>query len=86
MGERTNELAHAVCYGQIQLFNCDSFYMANLDDTMLHYQAVQKAIVSVHRPVQWKITLTYTLSWQTDHCSPRRMTLKALLNAKAALS
>ena len=59
--------------------------MANrmgLDGTMLHYLAVQKAIVSVHRLVHSKITLTYSLTWQT--CSPRRMALKALLNAKAA--
>ena len=45
----------------------------------------RKAIVSVHRPVHSKITLTYSLTWQTDCCSPWRMALKALLNAKAAL-
>ena len=26
--------------------------------------------------------LTYSLTWQTDHCSPWRLTLKTLLNAK----
>ena len=59
-----------------------------LDGTMLHYLAVQKAIVRVHRPVHSKITLTYSLTWQTDHCTPQRMAFKALLhvNAKAALS
>ena len=56
-----------------------------LDSTMLHYLAVQKAIVSVHRPIHLKITLTYSLTWQTDHCSPLRMAFNALLNAKAAL-
>ena len=76
-------------YGQIHLFSCDSFYMADrmgLYGTMLQYLAVQTAIVSVHRPAHLKITLTYLLTWQTDHCSPRRMPFKALLNAKAALS
>ena len=61
--------------------------MANrmgLDGTMLHYLAVRKAMVSVHRPVHSKITLTYLLTWQTDSCTPRRMAFKALLNAKAA--
>ena len=55
---RTNELAHTVWTE----YSCDSF-MANrmgLDGTMLHYLAVQKATVSVHRPVHSKITLTYT--------------------------
>ena len=72
-------------YGQIQSFSCDSFYMADrmgLDGTRLHYLAVQKAMVSVNRPVHSKITLT----WQTDRCSPRRMTFRTLLNAKTALS
>ena len=73
-------------YGQIQSFNCDSFYMTNrmgLDGTMLHYLAVRKAIVSVHRPIYSKITLTYLLTWQTEHCSPQRMAFKALINAKS---
>ena len=30
--------------------------------------------------------IRYSLTWQTDRCSPRKMALKALLNAKAALS
>ena len=72
-------------YGQIQSFSCDSFYMADLDDTMLHYLAVQKAIVGVHRPVHSKVTLTYSLTWHTDHCSPWRMAFKSLSNAKALL-
>ena len=78
---RTNELAHAVrteC-------SCDSF-MADrmgLDGTMLHYLAIRKAMVSVHKPVHSKITLTYSLTWQADRCISRRMTFKALLNAKA---
>ena len=57
--------------------------MADLDGTMLHYLAVRKAIVSVHRPIHSKIMLTYSLTWQTDHCSPQRMALRALLNTKA---
>ena len=50
MGEQTNS---ATLYGQIQLFSCDSFYVADrmgLGGTILHYLAVRKAIVSVHRP------------------------------------
>ena len=75
-------------YGQIQSFSCDSFYVADrmgLDGIMLHYLAVWKVVVSVHRPVHSKITLTYSLTWQTDRCSPRRMAFKVLLNAKALL-
>ena len=66
-----------------------AFYMANrigLDGTMLHYLAVWKAMVSLHRLVHLKITPTYLLTWQTDRCSPWRMALKALMNPKAALS
>ena len=78
---RTNELAHAV---QIE-YSHDSF-MADrmeLDGTMLHYLAVRKAMVSVQKPVYSKITLTYSLTWQADHCTSQRMAFKALLNAKA---
>ena len=78
---RTNELAHAVRTE----YSCDSF-MADrmgLDGTMLHYLAVRKAMVSVHKPVHSKITLTYSLTWQADRCTSRRMAFKALLNAKA---
>ena len=79
---RANELAHAVRTE----YSCDSF-MADrmgLDSTMLHYLAVRKAIVSVHnKPVHSKITLTYSLTWQADRCTSRRMAFKALLNAKA---
>ena len=78
---RTNELAHAVRTE----YSCDSF-MADrmgLDSTMLHHLAVWKAMVSVHKPVHSKITLTYSLTWQADHCTSQRMAFKALLNAKA---
>ena len=81
---RTNELAHAAWTE----YSCDSF-MADrmgLDSTMLHYLAVRKAMVSVYRHIHSKITLTYSLTWQTDRFTPRRMAFKALLNAKAALS
>ena len=78
---RTNELAHAV---RIEC-SCDSF-MADrmgLDGTMLHYLAVRKAMVSIHKPVHSKITLTYSLTWQADSFTSWRMAFKALLNAKA---
>ena len=78
---RTNELAHTVRTE----YSCDSF-MADrmgLDGTMLHYLAVRKAMVSVHKPVHSKITLTYSLTWQAGRCVSRRMAFKALLNAKA---
>ena len=80
---RTNELAHAVWTE----YSCNSF-MADrmgLDGTMLHYLAVRKAMVSVHKPVHSKITLTYSLTWQADRCTSRRMAFKALLNAKVRL-
>ena len=73
---RTNELAHAVRTE----YSCDSF-MADrmeLDGTMLHYLAVRKAMVSVHKPVHSKITLTYSLTWQADHCTSWRTAFKAL--------
>ena len=78
---RTNELAHAVRTEDSR----DSFMadIMGLDDTMLHYLAVRKATVSVHKPVHSKITLTYSLTWQADRCTSRRMAFKALLNAKA---
>ena len=66
---QTNELAHIVWTEH----SCNSFYMADrmgLDSTKLHYLAVQKTMVSVHRPIHLKITLTYLLSWQTDRCTP----------------
>ena len=78
---RMNELAHAVWTE----YSCDSF-MADrmgLDGTMLHYLAVRKAMVSVYKPVHLKITLTYSLNWQADRCTSRRMAFMALLNAKA---
>ena len=46
-------------------------YRMELDGTMLHYLAVQKTMVSVHRPILSKMTITYLLTWQTDHCSPQ---------------
>ena len=36
---------------------------------MLYYLAVRKAMVSVHKPVHSKITLTYSLTWQADRCT-----------------
>ena len=52
---RTNELAHAVRTE----YSCDSFMVdrIRLDGTMLHYLAVRKAMVSVHKPVHSKVTL-----------------------------
>ena len=49
---------------------------------MLHYLAVRKTVVSVHRLVHLKITLK-SLTWPTDRCSPRRIAFNTLLNAKA---
>ena len=40
-------------------------------------------MVSVHKPVHSKITLTYSLTWQADRCTSWRMAFKALLNVKA---
>ena len=57
-----------------------------LDGTTLHYLAVWWAMVSVHRPLYSKTTLTYWITWQTDHCTPQRMWFKVLLNANVALS
>ena len=81
---RTNELAHAIRTD----YGCNSFMADRMgqDGTMLHYLAVRKAMVSVHKPVHSKITLTCLLTWQTDRCTSRRIPFKALLNAKAALS
>ena len=73
---RTDELAHAVwTYSR-------SVAIAFIWPTKT--ALVRKAVVSVHRPLHSKITLTYSLTWLTDRCSPRRMALKALLNTKAA--
>ena len=47
----------------------ESFYMADrmgLDSIMLHYLAVQQAMVSIHRPVHSKIMVAYTLTRQTN--------------------
>ena len=49
---QTNEFAHALIYS----FSRESFMAdrTGLDSTMLHYLAVQRAMVSVHRPVHSK--------------------------------
>ena len=47
-----------------------------LDGTMLHYLAVRKAMVSVHRPVHSKITLTYSLTWKLTAVHPRKWLLR----------
>ena len=58
---QTNELAHAV---QTEC-RFDSFMAdrVGLDGTMLHYLAVRKAMVSVHKPVHSKITLLNLLAY-----------------------
>ena len=57
---RTNELAHALLTeytrSVMKAFKADR---TGQDSTMLHYLAVQQAMVSVHRPVHSKITVTY---------------------------
>ena len=59
---RTNEHAHALL--TIYSFSGESFMAdrTGLDSTMLHYLAVQRAMVSVNRPVHSKIMLTYSLT------------------------
>ena len=59
---RTNEHAHALL--TIYSFSRESFMAdrTGLDSTMLHYLAVQRAMVSVNRPVHSKIMLTYSLT------------------------
>ena len=78
--EQTNEFAYAVRYEQIQSFSCDSFYMADYatlpGSTESYSEHTQTRIHS-------KITLTTRLPGKL---TSRRMALKALLNAKAALS
>ena len=69
-----NEFAHAL----LTEYTCSvtESFMADrtgLDNTMLHYLAVWRAMVSVPRPVHSKITLTYSLTWQTDRCTLWRM-------------
>ena len=55
---RTKEFAKALL--TIYSFSRESFMAdrTGLDSTMLHYLAVQRVMVSVHRPVHSKITLT----------------------------
>ena len=48
-----------------------------LDGTMLHYLAIQQAMVSIHRSVHLKTMLTFSFTWQTDCCTSRRMASKA---------
>ena len=59
---RTNEHAHALL--TIYSFSRESFMAdrTGLDSTMLHYLAVQRAMVSVNRPVHSKIMLNYSLT------------------------
>ena len=54
-------------YGRIQLFSCDSFYMANRMwlDTLCYITWQYGKLV--HRPLHSKIPLTSSLTWQTDH-------------------
>ena len=49
---------------RIYLFSYESFMAdrTGLDSTMLHYLAERQAMVSVHRPIHPKITLTYSLT------------------------
>ena len=56
---------------RIYSFSRESFMAdrTGLDSTILHYLAVQRAMVSIHRPIHSKITLTYSLTWQTDRCT-----------------
>ena len=81
---RTNELAHAVRTE----YSRDSF-MADrmgLDGTMLHYLAVRKAKVSVHKPVHSKITLTYSLTCKLTPVLPGEWLSRAIKRQGAALS
>ena len=55
---------------RIYFLSCESFiWLTEWDLTALrlHYLAVQQAMVSAHRPLHSKITVTYVLTWQTDH-------------------
>ena len=49
---------------RIYSFSRESFMAdrTGVDSTMLQYLAVQRAMVSVHRPVHSKIMLTYSLT------------------------
>jgi len=65
----TNELTHAL---MTEYTCCGSFMVDRIgldSTTLLHYLAVRRAVVSVNRPVRSKITLTYSLTWQTDCCN-----------------
>ena len=50
-----------------------------LDGTTLHYLPLRQAMVNIHIPVHSKITLTCSLTCQTDHCTSRRRGFKVLL-------
>ena len=78
---RTNEPSHAVdSTTRIHLrFMADRM---GLDGTMLHYLAVRKAMVSVHKHVYSKMTLTYSLPGKLTVALPVERFFKALLNAK----
>ena len=56
------------------------------NETRLQYAILPGSMVSVHRPVHLKTTLTCSLTWQTDDCTPWRMAFEMLMNAKAVLS
>ena len=77
---RINELTHALLtHSVVKAFMA---YRTGLDGTMQHYLAVRQAKVTVCS----KIRLRFSLTWQTDHCTPWRMAFKVVLNTKAALS
>ena len=70
---------------RLYLFSSESLRPTewNLDGTMLHYLAVWKSMVSIHRAVHLKL---HTLPDKLIAVYPRKMDLKALLSAKVALS
>ena len=53
------------------------------DSTMLHYLTTSQATVSICRPVILKITLNYSLTWQTDHCAPCKMFLQGAIKCQS---
>ena len=74
----TNELAHALLTEYTHSVTKLYGWQTGLDSTTLHYLAIRRAMVSIHRLVHSKITLTYSLTWQTDHCTLRRMAFQVL--------
>ena len=59
-----NKRTHPRFIDRIYSFSLKSFMAdrTGLDSTMLHYLTVQRAMVSVHRHVHSKITLTYSFT------------------------